>query len=82
MSLLKSLKVAVAALALSAFLAPTIQISSAAAQAAKPAVTKKADTKNVKKAKAVKKKADPKAVKKASAKKPAAKKAPAKKPAA
>jgi hypothetical protein len=76
----KSFKTAVAAFALAAFLAPSISISSANAQANKPAVTKKADQKNVKKAAAKKtpaKKADQKSVKKASAKKTAKK--PAKK---
>lgn len=85
MSLSKVLKTSVAAFALSAFLAPSLPMSSAYAQASKPAVTKKADQKQVKKAaktdKKVAKKADQKDVKKASAKKtakkPAAKKTPA-----
>jgi hypothetical protein len=76
----KPIKTAIAAFALAAFLAPTLSISSANAQASKPAVTKKADQKNVKKAAAKKtpaKKADQKAVKKTAAKKTAKK--PAKK---
>ena len=49
MSLVHSLKLAVATVTLAAFLAPSISIAPAQAQAAKPAVVKKADQKVAKK---------------------------------
>ena len=87
MSVMKSLKIVVAATALAAFLAPTLPVGEAVAARAKPAaVAKKADPKNAKSVKKASKtasktvqKKDQKDVKKAPAKKVAKKKTPPKK---